>query len=85
MLLIRKLTNLLISLMIKKVLVKVGWQPPPPSFLKVNVDGAHNNQSGASTCGGIIRDSNGSFVKDSSVAWDPALLFWLNCMLFSMV
>lgn len=52
---------------IAKKRVHVGWKPPPVDFFKVNVNDAHNKHSGLSSCVGIIRDSNGIFVKGRSL------------------
>lgn len=41
----------------------LSWVPPTAGFVKVNVDGAHNRYTGISVCGGVIRDSNGCFIK----------------------
>lgn len=43
--------------------IHVAWKPPPPNSYKVNIDGSFRRGEGNSTCGGLIRDSKGSFVK----------------------
>lgn len=47
----------------RRVRVNLSWQSPPTSFFKVNIDGAYNIWCGSSTCGGLIRDDKGTFVK----------------------
>lgn len=47
----------------RRVLAIVGWMPPPEGWFKINVDGAHNDFSRNSACGGIVRDDHGNFVK----------------------
>ncbi|KAL4304437.1 hypothetical protein GQ457_10G025090 [Hibiscus cannabinus] len=41
--------------------LNVRWRSPPPSWIKVNTDGARSIRSGLATCGGIGRDSNGNW------------------------
>jgi ribonuclease HI len=43
--------------------IEVSWTPPPHDHYKVNVDGSHKKSSGISTCGGLIRDSNGKCIR----------------------
>ena len=36
----------------------VMWSPPPPGFLKLNVDGGAKGKPGPAGCGGVVRDSS---------------------------
>lgn len=36
------------------------WQPPPPGFLKFNIDGASKGNLGVVGYGGVIRDEQGN-------------------------
>lgn len=47
----------------RRVLLNIGWQPPPVDYLKINMDGAFNQYSKMAACGGINRDANGAFDK----------------------
>ncbi|KAK8523329.1 hypothetical protein V6N12_047853 [Hibiscus sabdariffa] len=42
------------------------WRPPEPNKVKLNVDGAHRMRDGVASCGGVIRDSNGTWIADFS-------------------
>lgn len=59
----REINNPLNSSNISRVKVNVCWQSPPPNFYKVNIDGAHNNWTRVSACGGLVLDSQGVFIK----------------------
>lgn len=39
------------------------WEKPVQGWFKLNVDGAFGSRQGNIACGGLIRDSNGAFVK----------------------
>ncbi|KAI8558096.1 hypothetical protein RHMOL_Rhmol04G0062800 [Rhododendron molle] len=39
----------------------VSWTKPKPGCFKLNTDGASKGNPGASSCGGIIRDSDGKW------------------------
>ncbi|KAK8492364.1 hypothetical protein V6N11_066174 [Hibiscus sabdariffa] len=41
--------------------LNVRWRAPPPSWLKVNTDGARSIRSGLATCGGVGRDASGNW------------------------
>lgn len=43
--------------------VYIMWKPPPCRAYKVNVDGSHYHDRGSTACGGLIRNSDGIFVK----------------------
>lgn len=43
--------------------VQVAWTPPPSGCYKINVEGSHIHATGSSTCGGLVRDSQGRFVR----------------------
>ncbi|CAL1353594.1 unnamed protein product [Linum trigynum] len=47
--------------------VEIGWLPPPPGWIKMNVDGASNGEQGRAGAGGVLRDANklwiGGFVS----------------------
>jgi hypothetical protein len=43
--------------------IDVSWTPPQQDHYKVNIDGSHKKSTGISTCGGLIRDSNGKFIR----------------------
>lgn len=47
----------------RRIMLTIGWVPPLAGFMKTNVDGAHNSQSGKSARGGIVCDSNERFIK----------------------
>lgn len=47
----------------EKRLVHIAWTPPPPGCFKFNIDGSHLRSAGSSACGGLVRDSDGRFVK----------------------
>lgn len=38
------------------------WDPPPPGWHKLNIDGAFHKNPGMAGIGGVIRDDNGEFV-----------------------
>lgn len=40
----------------------IGWIAPPPGFVKINTDGAHNHTSNLISAGGIIRNDQGHFI-----------------------
>ena len=40
-----------------------SWRPPEEGWVKVNVDGAYSRGMNKRACGGLIRDSNGKFLK----------------------
>lgn len=39
-----------------------AWTKPPPRQIKLNIDGAYGRR-GYTTCGGLLRDSDGAFTK----------------------
>lgn len=41
--------------------IHVRWVPPPDGTFKLNTDGSHVN--GVSTCGGLVRNSLGRFIR----------------------
>ncbi|KAF7843708.1 putative ribonuclease H protein At1g65750 family [Senna tora] len=47
----------------RRIIQKVKWEKPPIGWWKVNVDAACLPNCFAMRCGGIIRDSDGRFVK----------------------
>jgi ribonuclease HI len=51
------------NLYLSKRSIEVSWTPPPRDHYKVNVDGYHKKSSENSTCGGLIRDSNGKCIR----------------------
>lgn len=40
----------------------VGWTPPPPGFIKVNVDGASKGNLGIAGCGCVLRNHEGHWI-----------------------
>ncbi|KAK8478332.1 hypothetical protein V6N11_061713 [Hibiscus sabdariffa] len=40
----------------------VRWNPPRSGVWKLNVDGARNLADGSASCGGVIRDSHGTWI-----------------------
>ena len=40
-----------------------GWTPPLVDWFKINVDGSFRRSTSHASCGGIIRDSLGRFIK----------------------
>ncbi|XP_016178430.1 uncharacterized protein LOC107620837 [Arachis ipaensis] len=42
----------------------IKWYPAPEGWIKVNTDGAAKNNPGKAGCGGLIRNSDGSWVMD---------------------
>ncbi|CAL1382868.1 unnamed protein product [Linum trigynum] len=46
----------------QRTLSQIGWKPPPPGWLKLNVDGASNNPKGIAGEGGLLRDTSSSWV-----------------------
>ncbi|KAL5734690.1 hypothetical protein ACOSP7_032551 [Xanthoceras sorbifolium] len=40
----------------------VSWCPPPPSWMKLNVDGSRSGPTGCIAAAGVIRDSNGQWL-----------------------
>ena len=46
--------------------VTITWNPPPPSMLKINVDGAISKCQNLVGVGSIIRDENGRMVAAMS-------------------
>lgn len=47
---------------ISTTLIMVKWTPPPVSWIKFNIDGAHNNNNHHISAGGIARDHLGNCV-----------------------
>ncbi|RYR27984.1 hypothetical protein Ahy_B01g052067 [Arachis hypogaea] len=41
----------------------IRWYPPVEGFIKINVDGSFLTSSNNATCGGVMRDSLGRFIK----------------------
>ncbi|CAL1409286.1 unnamed protein product [Linum trigynum] len=41
----------------------IGWKPPPVGWLKLNTDGAAQGHGGEIGAGGVIRNSNGDWIK----------------------
>ncbi|KAE8700719.1 hypothetical protein F3Y22_tig00110556pilonHSYRG00635 [Hibiscus syriacus] len=41
----------------------IQWTIPPDEWVKVNTDGARNNQNGYATCSGIIRNNQGEWIR----------------------
>uniref|UniRef100_A0A2N9EFE1 Reverse transcriptase domain-containing protein n=1 Tax=Fagus sylvatica TaxID=28930 RepID=A0A2N9EFE1_FAGSY len=46
--------------------ILIGWKPPPSGFLKLNTDGSALGNPGLASVGGLIRDSNGNWVRGFS-------------------
>ncbi|KAF7821450.1 ribonuclease H [Senna tora] len=46
--------------------INVSWKPPPPGFVKLNVDGSFWQQTNSVGCRGVIRDSNGNWLAGFS-------------------
>lgn len=44
---------------------RIVWKPPPPGWVKLNVDGAFSAEHGIGTIGIIIRDSEGKAILSS--------------------
>lgn len=59
-----------------RVSSSAAWSPPPPSFVKVNVD-AHIRHDGGVQFGMVARDEWGTIVaagvRRMAVNWDPSL------------
>lgn len=51
----------------------VCWSPPPHGFWKLNCDGSVTNNGREARCGGLLRDSHGSFVFGFSHSLDVVL------------
>ncbi|KAF7812631.1 28 kDa heat- and acid-stable phosphoprotein [Senna tora] len=47
----------------RKKEILVGWKPPDMDWYKVNVDASVNKDNSAAVCGGLLRDSSGSWIK----------------------
>ena len=46
--------------------ILIGWKPPSSGFLKLNTDGSALGNPGLTSAGGLIRDSNGNWVRGFS-------------------
>ena len=46
-----------------KTTTLIGWQPPPPGFIKLNTDGSILGNPGYASVGGILRDINGNWIR----------------------
>ncbi|CAL2260979.1 unnamed protein product [Prunus armeniaca] len=44
----------------------LAWKPPPPSTMKLNVDGSRKDSSGAIAAGGLIQNSAGDWIAGFS-------------------
>ena len=44
----------------------ISWKPPPPGFLKLNTDGSTLGNPGPANAGGLIRDTNGMWIRGFS-------------------
>lgn len=47
----------------KRQLVHIKWLPPPSEYWKLNTDGSSQGNPGKAGAGGIIRNSDGGWVK----------------------
>lgn len=47
-------------------ILKVGWDPPPTGWFKMNSDGSVRTNTGRASCGGLIRNGDGDFVAGFS-------------------
>ncbi|KAE8660177.1 hypothetical protein F3Y22_tig00116958pilonHSYRG00235 [Hibiscus syriacus] len=45
-----------------------AWQPPPHNWCKINTDGSRDIGSGFTSCGGVLRSSNGGWMLGFSKA-----------------
>jgi ribonuclease HI len=43
--------------------IYIGWKCPREGWIKLNCDGAHKSSINLSGCGGLLRNSNGTFLK----------------------
>ncbi|CAL1354334.1 unnamed protein product [Linum trigynum] len=46
----------------QRVTQEISWQPPPLGWTKINVDGAANGDQGPAGAGGILRNTEGSWI-----------------------
>ncbi|MCI51897.1 putative non-LTR retroelement reverse transcriptase, partial [Trifolium medium] len=44
----------------------IGWKRPPEGWVKLNCDGSRNNRVGIAGCGGLLRVSDGRWIKGYS-------------------
>ncbi|KAK8483484.1 hypothetical protein V6N11_082011 [Hibiscus sabdariffa] len=42
------------------------WKPPVPNKVKLNIDGACRTRDGVASCGGVFRNSNGTWLAGFS-------------------
>lgn len=47
----------------RRGLIMVQWKPPPANFFKLNTDGSFNNATKNASAGGVIRDSQGNWIR----------------------
>ncbi|KAF7823286.1 putative non-LTR retroelement reverse transcriptase [Senna tora] len=45
----------------------VNWKPPEDQWVKINVDGATSNNGSLISCGGVIRDIEGRWIKGFAI------------------
>lgn len=48
------------SLVKREIIVK--WKFPPPSWIKLDVDGSVCEEGSSASCGGILRDDSGKWI-----------------------
>ncbi|XP_039029073.1 uncharacterized protein LOC120163146 [Hibiscus syriacus] len=64
-------------LVLKSIVSKIPWSPPPKGFIKLNVDAATSFDWKTSGLGGVLRNDNGSILcsfKESSGPGPPILM-----------
>uniref|UniRef100_A0A2N9FRC0 RNase H type-1 domain-containing protein n=1 Tax=Fagus sylvatica TaxID=28930 RepID=A0A2N9FRC0_FAGSY len=49
-----------------KAITLIGWQPPPPGFVRLNTYGSVLGNPGQTSAGGVLRDSNGNWIRGFS-------------------
>jgi hypothetical protein len=55
------------SIYVKRDIIFIGWKRPLNRWGKLNCDGSQNKNSiGFVGCGGLLRDSNGRWIKGYS-------------------
>ncbi|WJX23886.1 hypothetical protein P8452_13068 [Trifolium repens] len=46
--------------------IYIGWKSPQEGWVKLNCDGSQNDRASLAGCGGLLRDSNGKWIKGYS-------------------
>jgi len=63
----------------QKETIYIGWMRPPISWVKLNCDGTWKGSGTLAWCGGLLRDSDGRWIKGHFKKIGMCDFFILKC------